>query len=176
MIGPASNLPVGLLGLLGIRNDGQYPNAVQESITPVVDLWQFLSANVGIELLTGSNTTAVTGVVFMSIGGVPAGPVAGEYWFVRGFSIYANSGAAELIRFKAGVSRNLAAGYQPFLQGGVSAYSSATDAAGAGSAYAPGPSGILLSPGDVMTAQVERITTAATIQLNLAASVYRFRP
>lgn len=175
MIGPAQRVPVGLLGLLDIRNDGKFPNSLSEVLSCTVDVLKFISSVYSIEALVGNNTTNGTGAIPLNLsGGFAPTPAANEYWYVRGFTVNAATGAAELVRFKAGVGRLSGATYAPILMG-VEGASSLTDAAGVAGPIAQGPTDFIMSPGDNFIAFVQRITTAGTIQFNLNANILRFK-
>lgn len=92
-----SKLPMGLLGFFGIKNGGDYPQAIRADFQPVLDLHQLLAVNYR-ELITVAPIAAL-GFVTANIGGgsVPAVVPAGENWFISSVSVLSFTGVGDTI-------------------------------------------------------------------------------
>jgi len=172
-IGPTQRIPSGLLGLLDVRNDGRYPNALADDVQASLRIEEFLGGNAQ-EWVTGVvNAAAVGGIAPLS-GGLTFGPVSGEFWWVRQAMIFATPNAAEMIRMRPMLGRVAGAGFNQSWVGD-SAASSLTDAAAAGAPASTYPRGFLMVPGDLFLIHVERIITAGNITCQAMAHILRFR-
>jgi hypothetical protein len=169
-IGPIARLPSGLLGFCDIRNDGQYPNRLQEAIQCNLDLMEFFSANAQEPIVESVNVTTIGGFGFTS----SVQPGAGEYWWVRSAMLNSAVPATDNIRIAAMLGKSSGAG---FVQSwaGEHGTTSLTDAVGVGSAVSGFPRDFLMSPGDRFLCSVQKITTAAFISVTLTAHIFRFR-
>jgi hypothetical protein len=91
-----SKLPLGLLGFFGIKNGGDYPQAVRADIQPVLDLAQMFAINYR-ELLSYAPVAALGFVSANSVTGVSPTVPAGEVWFISAVSVQTFTGVGDSI-------------------------------------------------------------------------------
>jgi len=86
-----SKLPLGLLGFLGIKTGGQYPQFLGDSINPSWDMLEILS---GVHIESGATVAAApAAATFGSYHVVPQQ----EVWYVRHYSARATTAAGEAL-------------------------------------------------------------------------------
>lgn len=75
---PASRLPLGILGLLGIKAQGDHPLYLRRDFTSVIDsLWDLIHASYHEKLrITGVGITAVGNDTSLAL------PASGEFWYI----------------------------------------------------------------------------------------------
>jgi len=162
-----SNLPKGLLDLLGLQSFGEAPRQLMQEVFGVVDLAEFLLSN-KLETLGGNRTTPAGG--FNTITSTSIVVPAGELWVPKVFAVY---GTAE-----AGVTFNIA----PALRFGGSSVGptlapAVAVAAGGTSSNGLPISGLYLPAGTDVGVRVDAITGAPTAasQVNVNLLFARLR-
>lgn len=85
---PINRLPWGLLGFLGIKNGGEYPQTLAQQLVPVWDLKELYLEGASVLAGTASTVGATGYVAHLS-------PPPGEVWQVYDFQIVAACGAGE---------------------------------------------------------------------------------
>jgi len=105
MMKPIQTIPMGLLSLLQLKQQGQNPDTLSEVVNPVVDLLQFWLQYQSIDITTAlfggqvSRTvpTAGTGIYGYNAPG-PATVPPNQLWWIEHYTVEANLLAAEYIR------------------------------------------------------------------------------
>jgi len=159
--GIISTVPIGLLGLLGIKNDGSYPRALAEFFQPTMDMLPWLAGNRARELVneavTAFSTTGLKpGAAALSL--VPADQV----WLVHGANAQATCTATDMLVGACAVTRAFGAQRQMIRRADLDR-TSATDAAQAAAFQSCIPGPFLMFPGDQIELFVSDLTTAGTI-------------
>lgn len=169
MFGPIATLPALLPAMFQLTGQS-IPKGFAEQIAPVMDILELLSASNCLEIPTvAPQNVAAAQVVRPPELTVPAT----EAWLVRGASVVAATGAAELLRLNLHYGRTSSGGDIPtrlFPEG----RSSMTDAAAAAFVASASEGVFLLFASDYIGANVTRITTAGTIALSFRAQIFRF--
>lgn len=168
MIGPLSNLPIGLLDLVGVRGSPQYPNSLAETIVPMLDISRYIEAY-SAELLSETIAVAVVGLGSFLTLQVPQN----EAWLVMEHTVTAVTGAAELLRMRAVTSTPTSGAAH--VVSGEEAASSMTDAAAASSILATLRGPFVINGPTVPGVWVERITTAGSINITGRLRFVRLR-
>jgi hypothetical protein len=166
MAGQISTLPLGLLGLFGIKTDGSYPDQIGTTISPTLEQLNFLLNNCQQRVIESVNVTVIGFTPYVAA--VPSG----KCWLVRNATFgTGNIAGAEQIRYR-GCMFNPAFGV--VTREGTDAISSMTDAAAPASvqSFIPGP--VFMFPTEGFTVKTNRITTAGNIPVTLTALVYEF--
>lgn len=109
MSGPIQTIPQGLLGLLQLKQTGNNPRDLAESVQPTVDqfpLWiQRLSVDISLALFGGNSSVAIptanAGANFFTTN--PLNVPQGVAWYVESYTISASLLAAESVIFAPGV-------------------------------------------------------------------------
>jgi len=92
-----SKLPFGLLGFLGIKNGGQYPGVLGDTLLPVFpEILPLICASWAEEIHTASGTTAAGPGNFQTFNTALQVP-QGECWYVYLLSVRVATGAGETI-------------------------------------------------------------------------------
>lgn len=99
MAGPINRLPWGLLGFLGLKNFGQYPNQLVESLQPTWDLLELYAGAHGEHVFTGLTQFTATGFV---TGGAAVLVPQTELWYVSQSSSAYATGVGETLSAKHG--------------------------------------------------------------------------
>lgn len=169
--GPFNLLALGLPNMFGLTGQA-IPKAMDEIISCGLDVLPFLAVPNAQEVITQTGNVNAAGLASFSNLIVPDT----EAWLVRGFSVGATTGAAELLRLRPVVARVLGSGN--IVQGviGGEDTSSLGDAAAAGAVrVGSDPSRpFLVWGGEFLGVSISRITTAGSISLFAQASIYRF--
>lgn len=97
-LGPISKLPLGILGMLGIKSLGRYPNAISEDIQLTFEQLDLLAAAHGEGLF--SELMALTGLNFA--GSTTLIVPQTEIWYVANISAFALTGVGETVTFSYG--------------------------------------------------------------------------
>lgn len=169
--GPISTLPTILPNLFGLTGQAVSKNVIQE-IQPTLEILELLAASNALELpIVAAQNVAAPGLVRVPELTVPQT----EAWLVRGFGCVASTGAAELLRGRLISGRTSSVGDLAIRQHGTPFYSSATDAAAVSLCAAAANGAFFLFANDFLGFSVERITTAATIAVQVRAQIYRFQ-
>jgi hypothetical protein len=170
-----SKLPLGLLGFFGIKNGGQYPQTLGNSISPTMDLTEMLAANhyanyVYIAAPTAVGFTQATA----AISGVPQSVPDNEVWFISSMSMHLTTGVGD--------AYNASPVVRTFQAGGASAWyrvlaAPFTIGASTNIMY-PLPfmenGSRWLSPGDLFGFWANSFTLATNIAINIQVRVTRF--
>lgn len=82
MNGPASTFPTGLLGLFGIKNNGRYPQELNQTYQPTLDMVDWLARANALELVS-EQLTAFTGIGEKGNGNLWLVP-SGQVWLLKG--------------------------------------------------------------------------------------------
>jgi hypothetical protein len=173
MPGNISTVPVGLLGLLGIKNDGEYPGSLANFIQPQLDMLPWLAANYARELITEAVTAfSTTGLKPGSTGLLLVPP--GQVWLAHGINSQAVITATDMLVGAVSITRGFGAQRQQVNRAPLDR-TSATDAAQAAAFQSVLPGPLLLFPGDDVELFVADLTTAGTIAAFVAAVVTRFQ-
>jgi hypothetical protein len=169
-----SKLPLGLLGFFGIKNGGQYPQTLGQTISPDIDVMDLLAVNYR-ELLAMSVTPAGLGFtqqVNLSTalaGGVPTN----EVWLINAYSVNLFTGAGDSItcstevrNFQSGMASNWhRAMSDQFTQG--AGLNTMRQCAISGSPW--------LAPGDIFGVWVSALVNASgTVTVSSNISVTKF--
>ena len=156
---PITNIPQGLLSLLGLRDMGGVPRFVPEQIQTGIDITQFMLLNR--ESVQGT-------VAFNAItSGTPAETLvpAGELWYVHAAQAQsATLAAGETIQLVVGLAT-----------GAISIAQSDPQSATAGERCAAYLRDYWLPPGGALTARTMGITTAGTITVTVSGWITRLR-
>lgn len=158
---PITNIPQGLLSLLGLRDSGAVPRFVPADIQACIDVTQFLLLNresvFGVSAATTVSTLTPTETT------VPAG----ELWYVHASQASCPAlPAAETIR--------LAVAYS-LATGGTAVNVSGFQEATAGHRAMPQAGGYWVPAGGGIAARVMQITTAGSINVTVTAIITRLR-
>lgn len=155
---PISKLPLGLLGFLGIKSFGQYPNSLGSQISPGLDLLGLFSgahaehANGGaVNAAAGYNTVALT---------VPQN----EIWYVTMAHAVATLGAGTAITMQLAV--------QPSVGADIVLTELLTGGASAGSIMSPLLREVWLGPGDDLGIRVGAFTGVVPINARCRRIVF----
>lgn len=157
---PITNVPQGLLSLLGLRDFGAVPRFMPDSVQAGIDVTQFLLLNR--EVVTGTvNLNALT-----SLGPTETLVPAGELWYVH-------SAMAQTAALAVGETMTLVVG----LGTGGSAAITQSDpqSATAGNRASAWVRDYWLPPGGSILARVMEITTAGLITVTVSAWVTKLR-
>lgn len=169
MPGQFSTLPLGLLGLFGIKNDGQYPSNLSPILAPQLDMLPWIAgANANQVIFETVATTGVGTFPFPTVV-VPSG----KCWLFR--SCYAGTGniaAGDNIRFRTVLRRG--GGINIFLEEGSEAISSMTDAVGVASVQSFLRPFVLAMPGENLAVKVVKWTSAGNINVTSSAAYLEF--
>jgi len=168
--GPISTLPQMVPQLFGLTGQA-ISKALEENIQSTLEILDFVAVGNCREVpIVAAQNVAAAQIVRPPELTVPDT----EAWLVRGASVLATSGAAELVRATLIAGRTTSGGDKGLRELGAQGYTSATDAAAVGIAgsFARGP--FVLGPGDFIGALVSRITTAGTIAFTFNAQIFRF--
>lgn len=156
---PLTNVPQGLLSLLGLRDFGAVPRFMPDTVQAGIDVTQFLLLNretvQGNTLFNSLSTQSVVETV------VPPG----ELWYVH----YAMAQSAALV---AGETIQLVVGLGT---GTATITASDPQRATAGHRCAAWLQDKWLPPGGSVNARTMEITTAGNISVNIAAQITRLR-
>lgn len=166
---PINLVPWGFGNFFGVKGHDGVVQSFEDSIRGTIDLLPFFAGSNAREGIAQAANYAVPGQMTYSLLVVPVG----ECWLVRGCGFSGATGAAELFRGRVIVNDATSRAYlQPTDQG----MSSLADTAAAGQfgAYSTCPP-FFMYPGEYLTVQCDRITTAASISVALGASVMRFK-
>jgi hypothetical protein len=156
---PITNVPQGLLSLLGLRDFGAVPRFMPETVQAGIDVTQFLLLN---------RETVQGTVTFNSLSSDgPAATLvpAGELWYVH-------SAQAQSATLAVGETIQLVVGLGT---GAASIAQSDPQRATAGHRCAAWLSDYWLPPGGSIVARTMEITTAATITVTVTAWVTKLR-
>lgn len=166
-----SKLPLGLLGFFGIKNGGQYPQTLGDTILPTLDMAPVLAANYR-ELVFVAPIAALGFVTANLNGGALPGAVpAGELWFVQAASVFAFTGVGDSFTGTLEVRNSttgLASAWHRALSSPITLAASTTQ-------LHPGISGVWLSPGDTIGFWYSASTNASgTAQMSAQLAIVRF--
>lgn len=154
------NFPRGLVSLTGLRDMGEAPRELAQSIAPTIDVTEFLLLNRQTEKTSGT----ATAVGFVSGPTVPAG----ELWYLHAFSVICGPLAAtERIRFTVGAIID-----NEFFAFGAHSITANTTGDRA-SSFINRP--IWVGPGVTLAVFVESYSSAGGIGLGINASVTKLR-
>jgi hypothetical protein len=87
--GPASTFPVGLLGLLGIKNNGKYPADLATTYVPTFDMLDWFTRSNALELISGQ-TGVITNVGEKAEATGKWLVPAGQAWLLKGAAAVAS--------------------------------------------------------------------------------------
>ena len=176
MNGPISFLPSGLLGLLGIKNNGRYPNELATVVGSQFDQLPWLTARGDTQLSTSlpGMATGSQGDYFF---GTVRTPDTGKMWLVRGMQIYWQVVATDVAVIRPTIMTYLAGNYFPVAMGDWDGFQAgATAVGGAGisfcSSFIAGP--VLMRSGDYMMLQAKQLTSVAGQQVYCRAQYLEF--
>ena len=166
-----SKLPLGLLGFFGIKNGGQYPQSINPTIAPTLDMAPILSANYR-ELVFVAPIAALGFVTANLNGGALPGAVpAGELWYVQAASVFAFTGVGDAITGTLEVRNSttgLASAWHRALSSVITVGASTTQ-------LHPGISDVWLTPGDTIGFWYSAATNASgTAQMSAQLAINRF--
>lgn len=162
MSGIISTVPIGLLGLLGIKNDGSYPRALAEFFQPTMDMLPWLAGNRARELANEAVGAFSTTGLKPGAGGLTVVP-PDQVWLVHGANAQATITATDMLVGACAVTRAFGAQRQMINRAIHLDRSSATDAAQAAAFQSCIPGPFLMFPGDQIELFVADLTTAGTI-------------
>jgi hypothetical protein len=158
---PITNIPQGLLSLLGLRDSGAVPRFVPSDIQAGIDVTQFLLLNR--ESVAGTIAASTVVTLQPTETTVPAG----ELWYVHASQAGCPALAAgETIRLAVAYSLSTLAAVV-----NVSGFQEAT----AGHRAMPQAGGYWVPAGGGIAARVMEITTAGTISITVTAIITRLR-
>lgn len=164
-LGPASRLPIPLLGFLDIPSQGRYPDRLEESIRPTIEISELMAVT-SIEYITNTQNPAAFGTLLIDV--VPDN----EAWYVVGFGAWAQAGAAEYIQLQQQLTVTLAGNPWSWALGQwVSTHPGG--AAGAGQCYSGISRPFWAPPRGRLYTNVMRIITAANIAVNSTVGFIR---
>lgn len=164
MSAPIQRLPLGLLGLLGLKNTGQNPPEFLDSVRPALEMLPFYALDIrqwNLSLSTAAQAQQTSTVLRFN---GTAGPPANRVWLVSRYTVGAGAGAASTVNcnFGPGAGRYDNAGV---LSGYVTVGPMATLVTAAppvGQAqFAPMDDQLLLVPGEELTVTLGSIISAA---------------
>jgi len=156
--------PAGILGLLGIKNGGEYPRDLSNVLVPTWDMTDLYLLNAS-EYLTRTDNATVPGTIQTD------GPVPGEVWAVTEFGARTgNLAAAETIQFALGLfGPGTAPVYVP-----LTSVSSASAVAG-DRAQAAILRPVRLNPGETLGVFITDITTVGNVPVITSLRFTRLR-
>jgi hypothetical protein len=116
-----SKLPYGLLGFLGIKNGGQYPGFLGDTIQPIInyELMQLYLSTWGEEFHFASGGVAAGAGAFQTFNTALTVPL-GEVWYVGLLSVRIQTGAGEALTANLAVRRPNAAATSNHVALGIS--------------------------------------------------------
>ena len=168
-----SKLPLGLLGFFGIKNGGQYPQSIGDTIVPTLGMGDMLAANYR-ELVTVAPIAALGFVTAnLSGGALPAVVPASELWWVQSVSVMSFTGVGDSISGSMEARNNQTGGASVWHR----ALSPLITQAASLTALHPGThtDGLWLSPGDTIGFWYAAVTNASgTAQMSGQLSIVRF--
>ena len=105
------NLPLGLVGLLGIKSGGQYPRDLANTVAPVLDIEKWIQYGNYEE--AGVDIAALNGTGFKAFAGNSTVPT-GELWVITGSLIQktAQNAAGQTLQFAAAATADLTSAAQ----------------------------------------------------------------
>jgi hypothetical protein len=168
-----STVPVGLLGLLGIKNDGTYPGVLNDVMSGTLDILQWLAGNYASEFI--SDSTGVINATGQKVGIALTSLVPqGQCWLVHNSFSTGGGGAADFVAMSHQVVRQSGGAVLTRRDSGI-VRSHPQDATGVGGcpAYLQGP--YLMFPGDQWCTNVVKQTFVAGFNSFLQGYVYRFQ-
>jgi hypothetical protein len=142
-----STFPVGLLSLLGIQNDGKYPQSLNANYQPVLDLLDWIGRSNAEELVSFQYPVlASLGEKTDDLATVPQN----EVWILKGGACSTALGVAEALQATMFIGRPVGSAVYTFNAGRPAGYPLGVygGAASAFRAYIDGP--VLMFPGDVV--------------------------
>ncbi len=157
--GPIGVYPLGLLGFLNIKNVGQYPKVLPDTVQCTLDTFDWLMQTQSIWNYQQSQLARTSGQDgFALFTTNPISVPQNEWWFVENFTAYSALGAGDSI--------SLAPMYQ--MQNALSFHRTgeADNAAGPDGACAAFAENFWLPPGAGLGIFVRGVTTAGSIQIN----------
>jgi len=167
-----STIPTGLLGLFGIKNEGKYPEVLNASYSPTMEMLGWLAASNARELISEQVTAFGTvGVKFGPTGIMKCPP--GQCWLWAGGQTSVPTTATDFCRFSLGLARRFGA-QAHLLNMGPHRNTIEQDAAGVSSGFAVLPGPLLMFPDDEICVVVHRIITAGTLAPFMSGWIYRF--
>lgn len=173
--GPISTLPIGLLGLLGIKNEGHNPSDLGDVVLPQLNMLPWYAMQAFEQL--ADNAACITGAHGDNISSTRFLVPAGQTWLVRGFQCYCGVAATDVAVFAATVLQSLNGQFYPFLQGPTVGYQAGLTAPGGAAAsyvqsVVPGP--FLMRSGDTMGFGAYQMLAAVSNVIQLRAQILRF--
>ena len=169
MPGRVQIIPTGLLGLFQIKNDGNMPSEVAQFYQPTLEMLPWLTG-LAQQVVVDSRTLSAAGAFGFTT--LPMQVPQGKCWLVKAFDVQnVATLATESVRFRALVLDKIAG---TVIRSGRLATTSLTDAAGIGIAHSVMDQPFIMLPGEIFGVGIEKIVTAATIQLTATAKVYEF--
>jgi len=171
---PVSTFPTGLLGLLGIKSDGQYPSQLGGTYAPTLELSQWLAATNGLDLVSSStafNASGDSGMDTQLI--VPPGYI----WLLKGAAAYAPVGAAEKFIGQVGIFTRRATALYWSQMGSMGGDKVGVTVLGGGSpgtlrSCLGGP--LVMMAGDELGFSCQQFVAAAPITVFINAYVFAF--
>jgi hypothetical protein len=170
--GAITTFPQGLLSLLGIKNDGKYPQSLADSYVPTFDMLNWMALANARELVQDQPTAFSTTGVKAGATGTLLVP-AGQVWLACGINYQVSVTATDMLAGAVCLIRGFGAQSQQFNQAPL-LRSSPTDAAQASSFQSVLTGPLLLFPGDSVAFYAHDLTTAGTLQGFLSAIIFRF--
>jgi hypothetical protein len=168
-----STVPVGLLGLLGIKNDGQYPGILNDSLSMTSDMLEWLSGNYAREIVSDIPAAWNTQGTKSGAAGNLIVP-QGQCWLVRGSNSTLTASATDFIRAKHVLIRPFSPGVKYLIRSSQVEQTNDSDTAGAAMVIPTLQGPFLMFPGDELCHQINKVITAGTIQGSINAWLHRF--
>lgn len=91
-----SKLPIGLLGFLGIKNGGQYPQTLGNVLLPQIELLDMIASNYRVPSIFVSNPVAI-GFTPQTLNAVAVVVPPGELWYLMSASVSVFTGVGDSI-------------------------------------------------------------------------------
>jgi hypothetical protein len=158
---PITNIPQGLLSLLGLRDFGSVPRFCDLSIAPGIDITQFLLLN-----REELNSPAIAMSTVTSVGDATTLVPAGELWYVHAQSVgSAVLAAGETLQLQPGYTWNTV-----FFANGDSVRATVGQRCSSAAWE-----GFWAPPGSQMALRTNEITTAGSINCRIQLNFTRLR-
>lgn len=156
--------PAGVLGLLGIKNGGEYPRDLSNVLVPTWDMTDLYVLNAS-EYLTRTDNVTATGTLQTD------GPIPGEVWRVTEFGARTgNLAAGETIQFALGL---FGPGTAPIYVPLTSVQSASAVAGDRAQAAIQRP--VLLNPGETLGVFITDVTTVGNVPVLTSLRFTRLR-
>lgn len=154
-----NKIPQGLLGFLGIKSGGRYPDSLGSQLVPVADLLLWY-ANTNREYVrTGINVAALAQTTFFTVPN-------GEYWYVQNAS-FVTSALTAGQTFAGKICSTDAAGLRTLI------WSDDVPARTAGEVFATHTDGFFLQPGDTLGIYTTQLAAGPIVTPILAVAFSR---